>query len=88
MSRPIVEAPPVSWWQVIVDLERQGYTHVAIATAIGSARGTVEGWKNKHAQPRHEDGERLIALWCVVSGQSRVDLPVRRQSIRSVAQTR
>ncbi|CAN5715538.1 hypothetical protein BH10PSE18_BH10PSE18_08160 [soil metagenome] len=85
---PTIDAPAVSWWQVIVDLERERYTHVAIATAIGSARGTVEGWKNKHAQPRHEDGERLIALWCVVKGRQRADLPLRRQATRSVAQMR
>lgn len=78
----------VSWWHLIVGLERNGYTHAAIAGAIGSKKGTVEGWKNKFASPRHEDGERLIALWCAVTQKGRDDLPVKASEILSAASFR
>lgn len=77
--------PGVSWWHVIVRLERAGYTHAQMAAAIGSTRGTVEGWKNKNAEPAHEDGERLIALWRIVTGQPRDELPVKQGDVLSAA---
>lgn len=82
------DSPSVSWWHVIVALERNGYTHGATAAAIGCTRGAVEGWKNKAAEPRHEDGERLIALWRVVTGKAREDLPVRLDRVLSAAEMR
>lgn len=85
LSRPIVEAPPVSWWHVIVDLERHGYTHGQIASVIGSQRSTVENWKNRAAGPRHDDGERLIALWCAVTMRPREDLPKRTDGVLSAS---
>ena len=81
----IPDTPGVSWWHVIVALERHGYTHGQIAAAIDSTRGTVEGWKNKGARPRHEDGERLIALWGVVTGRTREDLPLLEERVLSAA---
>jgi len=74
-SRARVLSAPISWWHVIVDLERHGYTHRQIAIAIGGARSTVQDWKNLLVEPRHVDGEKLIALWCAVTGRDRADLP-------------
>lgn len=54
----------VDWWHVIVDLERKGLSHREISLSIGIPRTTVLGWKNRDAEPRHEDGERLLSLWC------------------------
>lgn len=88
VSRARTPLLPVSWWHVIVSLERHGYTHGAIASAIGSARTTVEGWKNSNASPRHEDGERLIHLWCVVMQSDRDALPLRTDQTLSAAQLR
>lgn len=79
------ELRSISWWHLIVELERNGYTHAAIAAAIGGARTTVQGWKNAEAEPRHIDGERLIALWRVVTGRVREDLPVKTSEILSAA---
>lgn len=67
----------VSWWHVVVSLERHGYTQSAIAAAIDSKRTTVLNWKNNGASPRHEDGERLIELWCAVMFKERNDLPMQ-----------
>lgn len=78
----------MSWCHVIVSLERHGYTHGAIGAAIGSSRSTVEGWKNKHASTRHEDGESLIELWCNVMQKGREELPLRVGHTLSAAQLR
>ena len=86
--RRIQAAPGVSWWAVIVTLEKHGYTHAAIAAAIGGSRGGVEGWKNKAYEPAHADGERLCALWRVVTGLPREDLPMRVDQILSAASFR
>lgn len=83
-----INQPGVSWWHVIVDLERGGYTHAAIGAAIGLSRTGVEGWKNRGAEPGHEDGERLIALWRVVTGRPREELPRKLDQILSAAAVR
>lgn len=77
--------PSVSWWHVVVTLEKGGYTHASIGAAVGRSRTTVTGWKNLEAQPTHVDGERLIALWRVVTGKAREDVPVRTEDILSAA---
>lgn len=81
--------PGVSWWHVIVEMERHGYTHAAVGAAVGCARATVERWKNGYdIEPRHEDGERLIALWRVVTGRPREEVPRRTEAVLSAADFR
>ena len=80
--------PGISWWHVIVMIEKHGYTHSAIGAAIGASRGAVEGWKNKYYEPAHEQGERLIALWRVVTGQPRDELPRKVGQVLSAADFR
>ena len=84
-ARAHLQRPLVSWWHVIVTLERNGYTHAAIGAAIGSNRSTVENWKNRGV-PKHPDGESLIELWCAVTQQERADLPMRTDRTLSAAQ--
>lgn len=67
----------VSWWAVIIELGRHGYTSIQIAAAIGCGGSTVRDWKNLDAEPGHVDGERLIALWRVVTGLPRDQVPMR-----------
>lgn len=81
----IEETPGVSWWHVVVTLEKSGYTHSAIGAAIGVPRTTIEGWKNRNAEPAHMDGERLCALWRVVTGRPREDLPLKAAHLLSAA---
>lgn len=64
----------VNWFLVIVEICRRGYSDMAIADAIGAPRSTVRGWK-QGAEPRHADGERMILLWCQVTGTDRTKLP-------------
>ena len=84
----IPDTPGVSWWHVIVVLEKSGYTHAAIGAAIGMSRQSVVSWKNEYVEPNHETGERLIALWRVVTGRPREELPVMASQILSAADFR
>lgn len=84
----IPDTPGVSWWHVIVQVEQRGYTHAAVGAAIGMSRSGVEAWKNRNIEPSHETGERMIALWRVVTGCSREDLPLKVSHILSAADFR
>lgn len=84
----LASAPGVNWWAVIVDLERGGYTHSATGAAVGVSRTAVESWKNRNAEPGHEYGERLVALWRVVTGLPRDDLPRKLDQVLSAASFR
>ncbi len=78
--------PGILWWRVIVDLEQSGYSHAAIGAAIDAGRATVERWKNGYGiEPRHEDGERLISLWCAVMALRRDELPRKVHKVLSAA---
>lgn len=75
----------ILWWRAIVDLEQRGYSHAAIGAAIDVGRATVERWKNGFVEPRHEDGERLISLWCAVMAVTRDHLPRKTEQVLSAA---
>lgn len=51
------------WWQVIQDLQMHGMTIGGIAEITFIPKATIMGYKNQGAEPKHADGERLIALW-------------------------
>ena len=72
-----IYSPGVDWWRVIVDLCRNGHTHATIGAAVNVGKSTVAGWKDG-SSPRHTDGEKLIALWCQVTGESRDSVPFTR----------
>ncbi|QGW75980.1 hypothetical protein GPJ81_04605 [Pseudomonas alkylphenolica] len=40
------------------------------ADEIGIARTTLIGWR-QGAEPRYSEGERLVLLWCKITGESR-----------------
>lgn len=71
----IDRALKVDWFQVIIDLNRSGYTTLAVAQAIGTAKSTVLGWK-QGATPRWEDGECLLELWMTITKNCRDGIPV------------
>lgn len=81
----IPELPGVSWWHVVTDLSRRGYTSAQVAAVIGCGGSTVRDWKNLDSEPNHMDGERLLALWCIVTGKTREDIPVKASHILSAA---
>lgn len=63
------------WFRIIIDICRHGYSHAAVAVAVGSPKSTVQGWK-QGAVPRWNEGERLVCLWSQVTGKGREELPM------------
>ncbi len=53
----------VDWFQILVDLSRRGYTVRAVAVQVGVPHSTLMGWKNLGHEPKHTEGERLLAFW-------------------------
>ncbi|WP_433886935.1 hypothetical protein [Pseudomonas vranovensis] len=83
-ARPLVlcEPPPsrpgpkrIDWFRVITMVLRGGYSIQSAADAIDVARTTLIGWK-QGAEPRYSEGERLVLLWCQVTGLERSSLPM------------
>lgn len=65
----------VDWFKVLVDLSRCGTRSLAIANRIGVSKTTVERW-GQGSEPRHEDGEMLVRIWCLKTGKDRAALPM------------
>lgn len=66
--------PRTDWFRVLADLSRHRFGNRTVARRVCVSKGTVSNWK-AGAEPRHSDGERLIALWCEVTGQPRELVP-------------
>lgn len=68
----------ISWFHLFALLKRKGWSLYRIETHTGIPKSTMLGWSNG-AEPKHSDGETLIALWLEVTGESRDDLPTERK---------
>ncbi len=53
----------VWWWRVIQDLHMHDYSMQDVAEITHIPRTTLQGYKNLDVEPKHADGERLLALW-------------------------
>lgn len=53
----------IDWFRILADLRNKGLTLYDVAEKTGIPRKTIEGYKNHDAEPRHCDGELLLALW-------------------------
>lgn len=53
----------IDWWRILTDINRAGVTVSEAAERTGIPRTTILGYKNSGAEPRHSDGERILALW-------------------------
>lgn len=71
----------VDWWQIVVDLSRLGLAQQPLGEAIGKPPSTIHGWK-MGAEPKHSDGEALIALWCDMTGRARAEVPLAARFAR------
>ena len=69
-----IKRADTDWFKVICDLSKSELTLQAMADIIKVPKPTIVGWK-QGAEPKHSDGERLIKLWCNVTGGNREDLP-------------
>lgn len=65
----------VDWFAVLNDLNRAGFPNSQVATATAIPRQTLCGYKDG-AEPRHQDGETLLAFWMQVTGKDRAETPV------------
>lgn len=66
----------VDWVSVVRDLIAAGQTFASIASRTGAQKDRVKKWVQIECQPRHDDGERLIELWIVVTRRARDSLPI------------
>ena len=69
---------PVDFVQVLTDLARNGVPVASVSTTIRVPKSTILGWKQS-SEPKHVDGEALIAFWIKVTSKARSDLPRRAQ---------
>lgn len=51
-----------------------------LAKHLELSRSTVRSWMDG-AEPRHSDGERLIVIWCKLSGKAAAFVPLARPSL-------
>ena len=54
---------PVDWFRVITDLKYVGWSHKAIADAIGVTGSSTISSYTADVSPRYENGEKLVLLW-------------------------
>lgn len=72
---PLVATFRVDWFRVITDITITGVTLYELASEVGVSKSTVHGWKSG-AEPKHGDGESLVAFWCRITNRGRDRLPV------------
>lgn len=88
MNKPL----PIAWPLLIEDVAyllgdelqgtpvRESASLQAVADRLRVPRGTLRGWLDG-AEPKHVDGERLLAAWCSLSGKSREFAPRERRPL-------
>lgn len=65
------------WFRVLADLQYAGRSNYDVAAFIDVPLGTVRGWK-EGSEPRHDDGQRLLELWQMVTAYGYEDRPCVR----------
>lgn len=68
--------PRVDWLVILADIKSRGVPMVSISRQTRIPAKTLYGWTTLDTEPRHADGEAIIALWCRVTGLDREQLPV------------
>lgn len=65
---------PIDWPNLVRDLERARMTSRRIGEIVGTSHAAVLAWKNLGKEPGHYTGERVITLWCAVTGKDRLGI--------------
>lgn len=65
----------IDWFRVIVDLHGLGLTAATIGTKLGVTAARVRGWRQYGHEPKHSDGEALLALWAQHTAKMRESAP-------------
>jgi hypothetical protein len=50
------------WWRIVTDLQMHMSLEAIVEVTL-IPKSTILGYKNIGAEPKHADGERLLALW-------------------------
>jgi len=66
----------VDWFRIIADINGKDFSMVAISQHIDVPRTTVIGWKNLNAEPKHDEGQRLLMLWHEITGKTTDEVPM------------
>lgn len=75
-QKPRKRPARIDWFRVIVNLEREGYAIRDLAFQLEKSKGWVEHLKNSPgAEPRFDDGNALLDLWCEAMDLPLVDAP-------------
>ncbi len=75
----------IDWFRVIVELERARYSHERIAAELMRSKGWVSNLKSvPGTEPRHSDGQALLALWARATGRPVHDAPIERETVRNM----
>lgn len=65
----------IDWLEVMLQLQRRGYSVQAVAQQLRLQRTTLLNWKNHGTEPRHVDGENLLEFWARVMEQDKSKAP-------------
>lgn len=71
----------INWPSILLTLRSMHWSTVQVSVTLRIARSTINGWLSG-SEPRHCDGERLIALWSEVTQLPREALPQRSSKCR------
>lgn len=75
-TKPRTRPARVDWFRVIVNLERNGYPQREIAFLLGMSKSWVMHLKDSPgAEPRFDDGNALLDLWCDAMDKPLGDAP-------------
>lgn len=72
----------VDWFRVLADLQHLGLSDSEISERLTIPRRTIGGWKVENAEPRHSEGEALLALWREMTGKTRDGYPLQLAGFR------
>lgn len=65
----------IDWFRVLADLDYLGLNNADVSRRLEIPERTIGGWKNAGTEPRHCDGEALLALWRQMTGKTRDGVP-------------
>jgi lambda repressor-like predicted transcriptional regulator len=65
----------VDWFRILDDLKRQGVSLYALEAQVEIPRSTLIRYKDG-TEPSYHNGERLVGIWCQVTGNDRCAIPV------------
>jgi len=63
------------WAAMLGEMRRLGVGIDSLGRHLGMPRTTLQHYAYMGGQPKHAEGERLIAFWCQLTERTRAELP-------------